>query len=46
MLELSDIAALGVCGFVILTEGATGTSHGKKHILKTCVRKVKTSEGN
>ena len=28
-----------------LQEGATGTSHGKKHIFKTRVRKVKTSEG-
>jgi hypothetical protein len=27
-----------------LPEGAVGTSHGKKHIFKTRVRKVKTSE--
>jgi hypothetical protein len=26
-------------------EGAIGTSHGKMHIFKTRVRKVKTSEG-
>jgi len=29
-----------------LTEGAIWTSHGKTHIFKTRVRKVKTSEGN
>jgi len=28
-----------------LPEGAIGTSHGKTHIFKTRVRKVKTSEG-
>jgi hypothetical protein len=28
-----------------LTEGATGTCHGKRHIFKTTVRKVKTIEG-
>jgi len=28
-----------------LPEGARGTSHGKMDILKTRVRKVKTSEG-
>ena len=28
-----------------LPEGATGTSHGKTHIFKTRVRKVKTSAG-
>jgi hypothetical protein len=28
-----------------LSEGAIGTSHGKTHIFKTRVRKVKTSEG-
>jgi len=28
-----------------LPEGVTGTSHGKRHIFKTRVRKVKTSEG-
>jgi hypothetical protein len=28
-----------------LPEGAIGTSHCKKHIFKTRVRKVKTSEG-
>jgi hypothetical protein len=28
-----------------LPEGAIGTSQGKKHILKTRIRKVKTSEG-
>ena len=28
-----------------LPEGAKGTSHGKMHIFKTRVRKVKTSEG-
>jgi hypothetical protein len=29
----------------LLPEGAIGTSHGKTHIFKTRVRKVKTSEG-
>jgi hypothetical protein len=29
-----------------LPEGTIGTSHGKTHIFKTRVRKVKTSEGN
>jgi len=29
-----------------LPEGAIGTSHGKTHIFKTRVRKVKTSEGS
>jgi len=29
-----------------LPKGATSTSHGKMHIFKTRVRKVKTSEGN
>jgi len=28
-----------------LPEGAIGTSHGKTHIFKTRVRKVKTREG-
>ena len=28
-----------------LREGAIGTSHGKTHIFKTRVRKVKTREG-
>jgi hypothetical protein len=28
-----------------LPEGAIGTSHGKTHIFKTRVRKVKSSEG-
>jgi len=29
----------------VLPEGTIGTSHGKTHIFKTRVRKVKTSEG-
>ena len=29
-----------------LPEGAIGTSHGKTHIFKTRVRKVKTREGS
>ena len=29
----------------LLPEGAIGTSHGKTHIFKTRVRRVKTSEG-
>ena len=29
----------------LLPEGSIGTSHGKTHIFKTRVRKVKTSEG-
>ena len=51
----SDGIDLGIYSFVntcrsltdwnLLPEGAVGTSHGKTHIFKTRVRKVKTSEG-
>jgi len=34
-----------ITGWNRLPEGAIGTSNGKKHILQTNVRKVKTGEG-
>jgi len=45
VLELSNIAGLGICSFAILTERAIGTPYGKTHVFKTRVMKVKTSEG-
>jgi hypothetical protein len=44
-LRTSYIGKYSITGWNLLPEGAIWTFHGKMHIFKTSVRKMKTSEG-